>query len=118
VESLETNYHVGHILGIGISNEHGNFYIDFLNHQQSGVLAMLDPEAAISLNSDSALQEFLNSDVDKGTYDLKRSVKLLQNANYTVNFDSFHYDLASVGYILNPSVTSTFQNHIRLLRPD
>jgi DNA polymerase-1 len=118
VESLETNYHVGHILGIGISNEHGNFYLDFLNHQQSGVLAMLDPAAAISLNSDSAFQEFLNSDVDKGTYDLKRSVKLLQNANYTVNFDSFHYDLASVGYILNPSITSTFQNHIRLLRPD
>jgi len=115
VESLNQNYHMGKILGIGISNEKGTFYLEFWNEEQSGVLALLNKT---NVNFDEALNEFLKSDLPKNTYDLKRTVKLLENAGYQPNFDSFTYDMMSVGYILNSSITSTFQNHLRLLAPD
>jgi DNA polymerase-1 len=115
VESLDTNYHDGKILGLAISNEKGNFYLDFFSEKQTNVLSILGLKET---EIDFALQAFLASAANKNTYDLKRSVKLLENAGYQVNFDSFTYDMMSVGYLLNAVISSTFQNHLRLLDAD
>ncbi|ATG97558.1 DNA polymerase I [Mesoplasma lactucae] len=112
VESLEFNYHDGSVIGIGISNEKGNYFINFIDTKQLDIFSLSEGE---NINFDSKFNDFLKSDAKKNTYDIKRTLALLENSGYEPNPKSFVYDMMSACYILNPTVDSTFAKHLKLV---
>ncbi|AUF83370.1 DNA polymerase I [Mesoplasma syrphidae] len=116
VESLEENYHRGQIIGIAISNQKGNFFINFSNiARQLSIFDHNEPEK----NFDVALDTFLkNLSYKKSTYDIKRTVTLLKMAGYNVSYDAFDYDMMVASYALNANVKSLFVDHLRLVSPE
>lgn len=115
IEALEDNYHQAKIVGIGIVNEKGNFFINVKNEAKQ--LSFFDDE--IPNKFDNNLNDFFKDEtLKKSTYDIKRTVTLLKNANYDVNYNGFDYDMMIAAYILDPNVKSTFFDHLNLVAPE
>ncbi|WP_036268806.1 DNA polymerase I [Mesoplasma seiffertii] len=116
VEALEENYHRGQIIGIAISNEKGNFFINVSNGaKQLSIFDFEEPQKVF----DKQLNEFLKTSLyKKATYDIKRTVTLLKTAGYDVSYEGFNYDMMVASYALNANVKSTFVDHLRLVSPE
>jgi len=115
VESLDSNYHDGQIIGIGISNTKGNFFLNFFNDNQLDLFSLTSEQ---KVNYDQEFDQFLQSNLSKETYDVKRTLVLLENMGYHPNYESFNYDMMSACYLLDPNITSTFSNHLGMVSPD
>ncbi|ERJ11519.1 DNA polymerase I [Haloplasma contractile] len=86
VETFGTNYHKADILGMGIVNKLGKFYI---------------PNEVLETNQN--VQDFLsNSEIDKYTFDFKRAKVALKWHGY--DFEGVSFDLLTAAYVLNPSI--------------
>ena len=115
VESLDSNYHDGQIIGIGISNQKGNFFFNFFADSQLDLFSLTSEQ---KVNYDQEFDQFLQSNFAKETYDVKRTLVLLENMGYHPNYESFNYDMMSACYLLDPNITSTFSNHLAMISPD
>ncbi|CEA11106.1 DNA polymerase I [Mycoplasma capricolum] len=112
VESLEEDYHKDKIIGIGISNNKGNFYLDFKNKAQQ--LSFFEDTTLSS--TDSLFEEFLNNpNLKKYTYDIKKTTYLLKNHKYNVLASNFDFDFMVACYSLNANVVSDLSNQIKLV---
>lgn len=85
VEVLEDNYFTGKIVGFGLANENGNFF--------------LPTEAA--LQSEAFKHWAQDETKKKRVYDAKRSVVALKN--HGIDLKGIDFDLLLVSYLLNPS---------------
>ncbi|ATZ18578.1 DNA polymerase I [Williamsoniiplasma somnilux] len=112
VESLEENYHNGTILGIGITNEKGSYFLKVQKKQEQQLNFFED----LTVNFfDQIFNTFLkNEKVKKYTYDVKKTVTLLKNFGYEINYDSFVYDMMIAGYVLDSNLKSSFTNYLKL----
>lgn len=83
LENFEENYHNKTLIGIGVYNELGSFYIDR------------------SIINEPYIKEFLLSEYKKYTYDYK---KLLVTLNYYgLDVKNIEFDLLLATYIINPN---------------
>ncbi|WP_026389186.1 DNA polymerase I [[Acholeplasma] multilocale] len=115
IQTLEDNYHTAKITGIAISNEKGNYYLDFSTEEKQ--LTIFDVEPAVEF--DQSLNDFFkNKDLKKSTYDIKKTVSLIKNAGFEYDYDSFDFDMMIASYTLDSNIKSTFSNHIRMISPD
>ncbi|AEM68592.1 DNA polymerase I [Mycoplasma putrefaciens] len=115
VETLEENYHQGEIIGIAISNTKGNFYLDFKKQAQQ--LSIFDDQ--INNGIDQSLENFFKNDqLEKITYDIKRTTYLLKNAGYDIYVTNFNFDFMVACYSLNAFVQSELEHQIKLINPD
>ncbi len=85
VEVLDDNYHTGDIIGLGLANETGNYYIP----------------TEVALESDTFKQWANDSSKKKRVYDAKRSVVALKWRG--IDLKGIDFDLLLVSYLLNPS---------------
>lgn len=85
IEILEDNYQTGEIVGIGLSNENGNFYLPLEVAQQS--------EAFKNWAEDETKK--------KRVYDAKRSIVSLKLRG--IHLRGIDFDLLLASYLLNPS---------------
>ncbi|WAA11655.1 DNA polymerase I [Fervidibacillus halotolerans] len=85
MEMIEDNYHQAPILGFGIKNENGNYYI---------------PEQ-VALHSKQFVEWLENEHMKKYVYDAKRSIVALRKRGIEIRGISF--DLLIASYLLNPS---------------
>lgn len=85
VEVLDDNYHTGDIIGLGLANETGNYYIP----------------TEVALNSATFKQWANDSSIKKRVYDGKRSVVALKWQG--IDLKGIDFDLLLVSYLLNPS---------------
>ena len=85
VEILEDNYHHADIIGISLSNEHGNFYFP----------------GETALQSETFKEWAEDKTKQKTVYDAKRVMVALRHRNIDIKGIDFDVFLAS--YILNPS---------------
>ncbi|WAA10177.1 DNA polymerase I [Fervidibacillus albus] len=85
MEMIEDNYHQAPILGFGIKNENGRFYI---------------PEKT-ALESKKFIEWLENERMTKYVYDAKRSIVALRKRGIDVKGIAF--DLLIASYLLNPS---------------
>lgn len=113
VQTIDDNYHRGKIIGIGISNEKGIFYLD---RPALKVQLSFFEDNTLTNNFDETLNQFLkNPKLKKQTYDVKKTLTLLNNANYQCAESSFDFDLMIAGYALDANVTSSLPNYLNLL---
>lgn len=88
VEMLEENYHLGRIIGFGIANEKGNFYIP----------------AQVALESNEFKQWAQDESMQKIVYDGKKAMVSLKWND--VDLKGVEFDVLISSYILNPSLSS------------
>ncbi|EOA07051.1 DNA polymerase I [Mycoplasma yeatsii 13926] len=114
VESLEENYHLDNMIGIGISNSKGNFYIDFKKQVQQ--LSIFDD--FVDGLTDTELEKFLKDDkLEKITYDIKKTTYLLKNHGYDVYVTDFCFDFMVACYSLNAFAKSELEHQIKMIDP-
>ncbi|WP_031542104.1 DNA polymerase I [Mesoplasma photuris] len=115
IQTLDENYHTSKIVGYGISNDNGNFFIDVKPAQQQ--LSIFNTEIISSF--DDALSEFLKDETKlKNTYDIKATLTLLKNSGYDFSIKSFVYDMMIAGYTIDANVKSNISSHTRVISPD
>ncbi len=83
-ETLGYNYHTEKIIGIAIHNKLGAFII---NNE---------------LLNDNLFKSFLESDLNKKVYDLKKSIVLL--SKYNINLNNVSYDMRIATYLVDPNI--------------
>ncbi|ATZ17061.1 DNA polymerase I [Williamsoniiplasma luminosum] len=106
VQSLNTNYHKDKIIGIGIVNEKGNFYI---NKTQELIQLNFFEEFSETNIFDQELNAFLNNpNLQKNTFDIKKTITLLKNEGYEIADQSFVYDMMIAIYDLDSTIPSEF----------
>lgn len=100
------------IIGISIFNEKGLFYWDWKWVDKQLTLFETPKPKKIDSNFNNFLQ---STTARKNTYDLKRTLALLNEAGYQANPQSFDYDMMLSAYALNPQVAANFANHTHLI---
>ncbi|MBS4173788.1 DNA polymerase I [Bacillus sp. FJAT-49736] len=85
LEMIEENYHTGDIIGFGLSNEKGNYYIP----------------ADIALHSNIFKKWAEDETKIKNVYDGKQSIVALKK--HGIDLKGIQFDLLIVSYLLNPS---------------
>ncbi len=85
VEIIEDNYHTSPILGFGLVNESGNYYIP----------------VHMAVRSQEFKNWLENESMKKSVYDAKRTVVALQK--YQIDVKGIDFDLLLASYLLNPS---------------
>jgi DNA polymerase-1 len=101
VEILNDDYHAPNIIGVGLSNSEGNFYINTVN-----------PEADIfnwdQKNISERFQRVLTDGVTQfETYDVKKTICALEDLGYKINYEQFVFDTKSAIYVLDPESGAT-----------
>ncbi|TYR82184.1 DNA polymerase I [Priestia megaterium] len=85
VEGFEENYHHNQLLGFGISNENGNYFI----------------EQSIALQSSKFVNWLQDDKMKKSVFDGKRTIVSLKWAGYEMK--GIVHDVMIASYILNPA---------------
>ncbi|WP_243291232.1 DNA polymerase I [Bacillus sp. FJAT-47783] len=88
VEMLEENYHLGKIIGFGIANEKGNFFIP----------------AQVALESSDFKEWVQDERMRKVVYDGKKALVSLKWKG--IDLKGIEFDVLISSYILNPSLSS------------
>lgn len=87
LEMIEDNYHYAPIIGIGIVNERGHFFIS----------------TEIAINSEAFKKWAENESMKKWVYDAKRTEVALRH--HDIHLKGVEFDLLIASYLLNPSET-------------
>ncbi|WP_018662538.1 DNA polymerase I [Heyndrickxia acidiproducens] len=87
IEMLEENYHTGNIVGFGLKNKNGLFFL----------------KAEAALGSEAFKQWLEDEEKIKHVYDAKRSIVALKR--HGLELRGVDFDLLLVSYLLNPSDT-------------
>ncbi|MFA5006077.1 MAG: DNA polymerase I [Candidatus Izemoplasmatales bacterium] len=87
IELFGANYHAARILGFGIANESGAYFVDFETFRNAPALIRWMGDPAVS----------------KDTYDLKQMKVALKWAGYETA--GFRFDLMLASYLTNPNLT-------------
>lgn len=112
VQTIDANYHIGKIIGIAIANKKGTFFLD----QQPKKEQLTFFEELINNDFDNNFNNFLkNPTLRKMTYDIKKTVTLLKNANYECSLSSFDFDLMIAGYDLDSNMGTKFVDCVKTI---
>ncbi|AHI53216.1 DNA polymerase I [Spiroplasma culicicola] len=111
LEILNDNYHNYDIVGFAIVNSKGNFFYTFNNAEEVNIFNWQES------NVDEALAKFLlNSKFY--TYDVKKTIYVLEDLGYKLNYDNFVFDMMIACYVLNSNVKSNFESHLNLVNSE
>lgn len=101
VEILNDDYHNPNVIGVGLCNEGGNYYVNIDN-----------PEADIfnwdqKIISDRFQRLLLDGKTKFETYDVKKTIYALEELGYKINYEQFVFDTKSAIYVLDPESGGT-----------
>ncbi|WP_338983183.1 DNA polymerase I [Spiroplasma endosymbiont of Othius punctulatus] len=103
LETLNENYHNSTIIGVSIVNNNGGYFLDLEKETNKEINIFNWQEESFSI--DDNFQSFLLKSKFK-TYDIKKTIFVLNKLGYKTKNENFIYDAMIAGYVLDANIKS------------
>ncbi|QHX36099.1 DNA polymerase I [Spiroplasma sp. TIUS-1] len=101
LETLNDNYHDSPMIGVGIVNNTGGYFLDLEKAKNKEINIFNWQEGSFTI--DENFQGFLLNSKFK-TYDIKKTIYVLNKLGYKTKNENFIYDAMIAGYVLDANI--------------
>lgn len=101
VETLGDNYHDSPMIGVGVVNNTGGYFLDLEKTKNKEINIFNWQEETFTI--DESFQGFLLNSKFK-TYDIKKTIYVLNKLGYKTKNENFIYDAMIAGYVLDANI--------------